>query len=302
MKLSLKTWLPARDLGWNRVRAVCALHTCHNKLLMKYVPGNRIGLFVGAAWYCSPDCFAAASRTTLFALSSETLVEMPRNPRLSLGLALLSKGYVDEDQLRIAKMRSQCEGRTLETALVEYGLATEKQLAAARGAQWGYPVLGQDAVSQAVMVDLPLTLLSAFFAAPLHYSPKARRLVLGFVYRVEHSLLQAVEQMTGLRPEPCFITPAEFEEQMQRVMAVPGYEEAAVENPGTVSQMARTLGGFAVEVSAREAGFAKCNSWIWARLAGKSRTVDVVFAMKHAAAAPRPKVSTVLSEAAVNLG
>lgn len=52
MKLSLKTLLPARDLGWNRVRAVCALSTCHNKLLMKYVPGNRIGIFVGAAWYC----------------------------------------------------------------------------------------------------------------------------------------------------------------------------------------------------------------------------------------------------------
>jgi hypothetical protein len=302
MKLSLKTLLPARDLGWNRVRAVCTLSTCHNKLLMKYVPGNRIGIFVGAAWYCSADCFAMASRSTLFSLSSETLIEMPRNPRLSLGLALLSKGYLDEDQLRFARTRSQREGQSLETTLVECGLTTDKQLAAARAAQWGYPVLGQDVVSQGVAIDLPPTLLRAFFAVPLHYSAKTRRLVLGFVYRVEHSLLQSIEQMTGLRPEPCFITRSEFEEQMQRLTAVPGYEEAVFEDPCTPAQMSRTLGSFAVEISAREAGFSKCNSWIWTRLVGKHSTADVVFGLKHAAAAHEPKLSTALSEVAVNLG
>jgi hypothetical protein len=302
MKLSLKTLLPSRDLGWNRVRAVCAFSTCHNKLLMKYVPGNRIGIFVGAAWYCSADCFAMASRSTLSALSSETVIEMPRTPRLSLGLALLSKGYLDEDQLRFARTRSQREGQALESTLIECGFATEKQLAAARAAQWGYPVLGQDAVSQNVAVDLPPTLLRAFFAAPLHYSAKARRLVLGFVYRVEHSLLQSIEQMTGLRPEPCFITLSEFEEQMQRVTGVPGYEEAVFEDPCTPIQMSRSLGGFAVEISAREAGFSKCNSWIWTRLVGKRGTADVIFGLKPAVAAPEPKLSTALSEAVANLG
>lgn len=302
MKLSLKSLLPARDLGWNHVRAVCGLPSCHNKLLMKYVPGSRIGIFVGAAWFCSPDCFAMASRTTLSSLSTETVVEMPRNPRLSLGLALLSKDYLDEDQLRLAMTRSQREGQDLETTLLECGLATDKQLAAARAAQWGYPVLGQDNPGQRVEADLPLTLLRAFSAAPLHYSPKAKRLVLGFVYRVEHSLLQSIEQITGLRAEPCFITPTEFNEQMERVTAVPDYEEAVVENPGAVTQMARTLGGFAVEVSAREAGFSKCNSWVWVRLTGKRGIVDVVFALKNAATAPRTRLSTVFSEVTASLG
>jgi hypothetical protein len=269
---------------------------------MKYVPGSRIGIFVGAAWYCSPDCFAMASRATLAALSTETLVEMPRNPRLSLGLALLAKGCLDEDQLRLAMTRSQREGQDLETTLLECGLATEKQVAAGRAAQWGYPVLGQDAVGHAVEVNLPITLLRSFWAAPLHYSPKAKRLVLGFVYRVEHSLLQSIEQITGCRPEPCFITPAEFNEQIERVRTVPGYEESVVENPGTATQMARTLGGFAVEVSAREASFAKCNSWVWARLSGKRGIVDVVFPLRNAVAAPRPKLSTEFSEVTGSLG
>jgi hypothetical protein len=302
MKLSLKSLLPARDLGWNRVRAVCGLSKCHNKLLMKYVPGNRIGIFVGAAWYCSPDCFAMASRTTLSSLSSETLVEMPRNPRLSLGLALLAKGYLDEDQLRLATLRSEREGQKLETTLIECGLVTEKQIAVGRSAQWGYPVLAQDFVSQNVEADLPLALLRAFSAVPLHYSRRAKRLVLGFVYRVEHSLLQAIEQMTGFRAEACFITPTELNEQIDRLTTIPGYEEAVVENPGAAAQMARTLGGFAVEVSAREASFSKCNSWVWARMVGKRGTVDVVFALRNAATAPRPQLSTVFSEVTGSLG
>lgn len=302
MKLSLKSLLPARDLGWNHVRAVCELPTCHNKLLMKYVPGSRIGIFVGASWYCSADCFAMASRATLTSLSAETVLEMPRNPRLSLGLVLLAKGYLDEDQLRLATLRSKREGQSLETTLLECGFATDKQIAAGRAIQWGYPVLGQDASIQTIAADLPPTLLRTLSAAPLHYSPKAKRLVLGFVHRVEHSLLQSIEHITGLRPEPCFVTPTEFEEQMDRLTTVQDYEEAVIDNPGSAAQMARTLGGFAVEVSAREASFAKCNSWIWARLTGKRGTVDLLFSLKNMAVAPRPRLSTAFSELTANLG
>jgi hypothetical protein len=302
MQFSLKSLLPARDLGWNRVRAVCALASCHNKLLTKYVPGSRIGISAGNTWYCSPDCFAMASRNTLSSLSAGSVVEMPRNPRLSLGLALLSKDYLTEEQLRFAAVRSQREGQNLETTLVECGLATEKQLAAARAVQWGCPVLAQDLGGQIVEADLPPALLRAFSAAPVHYSAKAKRLVLGFVHRVEHSLLQSIEQITGCRAEPCFITPTEFNEQMDRLVPAAGYEEAIIENPGAVAQMARTLGGFAVEVSAREAGFAKCGSWVWTRLTGKRGTVDVIFALKNAAAAPPKKESADFSMISQVLG
>jgi hypothetical protein len=301
MKLSLKSLLPARDLGWNRVRAVCGLPACHNKLLTRYVPGSRVGIFVGELWYCSPDCFAQASRATLSTLSTGCVVEMPRNPRLSLGLALLSKDYLTEEQLRFATARSQRQGESLETTLMTCGLATAKQLAAARGAQWGYPVLAQEPNSQTIEADLPPTLLRAFCATPIHYSAKPKRLVLGFVHRVEHGLLQAIERITGCRAEPCFITPEEFNERTERLAAVSGYEEVVVENPGSVAQMSRTLGGFAVEVSAREAGFAKCNSWVWSRIAGKRGTVDVIFDLKGAAGASArkqtvdlPKISHVM--------
>ena len=41
MRLQLKSIFPSRDLGWNRVRALCAQPDCHNKLLTRFVPGSR---------------------------------------------------------------------------------------------------------------------------------------------------------------------------------------------------------------------------------------------------------------------
>jgi hypothetical protein len=302
MNLSLKSLLPARDLGWNRVRAVCALPECHNKLLTKYVPGSRTGIFVGENWYCSPDCLATGSRTVLASLSSGCVVEMPRNPRLSLGLALLSKGYLTEDQYRSAVIWSERRGESLDATLTARGFASEKQIAAARAAQWGYPVLVQELSGMVVEADLPASLLRAHRAAPIHYSAKAKRLVLGFVDRVEHGLLQSIEQITGCRAEPCFITPAEFGEQMERLTPVAGYEEVAVDEPGTATQMGRTLGGWAVEIAAREASFAKCGTRVWTRIVGKRGTVDVIFALKNAASVNRLNVPAMMPEVTVGLG
>lgn len=302
LNLSFKSFMVPRDLGWNRARAVCRLPECHNKLLMRYVPGSRTGIHVGDTWYCSPDCFAADSRNTLALLLMSGVVEMPRNPRLSLGLALLSKGYLTEDQLRFATLRSQCQGETLEATLIELALVGEKQLAAARGAQWGYPVLAQDPIGQFVESDLPPALFEAFSAVPIHYSVKARRLVLGFVDRVEHGLLQAIEQITGFRAEPCFITPTEYAEQLLRLKKAAGYEQVLVDKPGNVAEMARTLGGFALEFSAGEACFARCKSWVWARIRGKRGTMDAIFDLRNAPAGRGREFSTVLPELSRALG
>ncbi|HEX4031306.1 MAG TPA: hypothetical protein VHX20_13135 [Terracidiphilus sp.] len=302
MKLSLKSLLPARDLGWNRVRALCSLPDCHNKLLTKYVPGSPAGLFVGEQWYCSPDCFALGINSTLAVLSSGSVIEMPRNPRLSLGLALLSKGYLTDDQYRSALVHSQRCGEPLESTLMECGFITEKQLAAGRATQWGCPALAQELSGSIVEIDLPVALFRALRAAPLHYSAKTKRLLLGFVDRVEHSLLQAIETITGCRAEPCFISPAEFSEQIERLTALPDYREAFVEDLGTPLQMGRALGGWAVEMGAREASVAKCGSYLWARITGRRGTVDVVFSLKPAFAASRAKFPTRVPEVTMHMG
>jgi hypothetical protein len=189
----------------------------------------------------------------------------------------LSKGILTDDQLRSAVATSQQSGEDLEVTLVRLGLANEKQLAAARAAQWGCPVLGRESIRQRVEADLPTTLLRTCWAAPLRYSPNGKSLLMGFVYRVEHRLLLALEQVTGCRAEPCFITRTEFEQQMAWLTVVPDFDEVVHDEPQTPKQMANIVAELAIEATARKVSFVQCRDYFWTRLFGRRRTVDVLF-------------------------
>jgi hypothetical protein len=67
---------------------------------------------------------------------------------------------------------------------------------------------------------------------------------------------------------------------MDRLTAVPRFEEVVFEDPKSPLQMGKTIGGLAVEIGVREASFAHCRDYVWTRLAGKRRTLDVLFRIK----------------------
>ena len=275
----LKSLVPCVEGHLKNLRATCENRQCHNTQLMRSIPGSRPGIRVGTAWYCCIDCFAMAACVPLERLSSLKVVEIPRHPRLSLGLFLLSKGHLTAEQLRIATAESQCLDEDVEQTLVKLCMVSEKQLAAARSAQWGYPVLAAEYVGQMVEIDIPKAILNACRAVPLHYSVTAKRILLGFSARVEHSFIELIEEMTRCRVEPCFITPTDFEEQMERLAMPPDYEEVVVDDPGSPEKMARTVGRTAVQVAAREASFAQWRDFVLVRVAGKRGRADVVFHM-----------------------
>ena len=239
---------------------------------------------VDRVWYCGVGLLCCGRTQRFRALLNANVVEMPHVPRRSIGLVLLSKGLVSSEQLQFAFEQSHMRGEELEATLVQLGFASERQLAAARAAQWGCPVLGQDGIGQTVEADIPPTLLETYCAAPIHASAIAKRMVLGFVYRVEHSLLNSLEQMTGLRVDPCFITPAERVKQMERLTASE-LRRDGLRRSLYAGAMAKNVAGFALEVAAREARFAHCRNYVWARLTGKRRKIDVLFGVKSGAEA-----------------
>ena len=100
---------------------------------------------------------------------------------------------------------------------------------------------------------------------------------MGFVFRVEHRLLLALEQVTGCRAEPCFITETEFQEQMANLTVVPERNEVVHEEPQTPKQMANTVALLAIEAAARKVSFVKCRDYFWTRIFGGRRIVDVLF-------------------------
>ncbi|HEX4283538.1 MAG TPA: hypothetical protein VHZ28_00500 [Terracidiphilus sp.] len=297
MSLSLLSFLPSVDRSWKNMRTECSLSTCHHTQLMRSIPGGKQGISVGERWYCCVDCFAMASREPLAILSARRAMEIPRNPRLSLGLALHLKGYLTNEQLRTASAESQRNEEDFALTVARLGFATEQQITAARASQWGYPMLGhQDYIGQNLRTDIPRSVLETCMAAPLHYSPAAKRIVLGFVYRVEHSVLEAIEQMTGCRVEPCFMTPTDYATQMNSIGASTDYEEVVVNETGQLEKMGRTLGRAAVDVGAREARFARYKNLVWARLVGKRGTADVIFRANRLFAEFRPEKSEIFEE------
>jgi len=277
--MSFESMLPSVSHGWKNMYTQCGLRMCPNTLFMRSVQ-SRVGINVGPVWYCGPDCLAAVATMRFSAFAVNNILEMPHTPRLSIGLVMLSKGYLTDKQLRLAITESQRSGEELEAVLSRLGLANERQLTAARAAQWGYPVLGQEPMRQLSELDVPATLLESCSAAPLHCSAAAKRMLLGFVHRVDHSLMNSVEEMTGFRAEPCFITPTEFAEQRVRLTAVTRCEEVVVNDPQTPAQMGRTVAGLTVEIGAREVRFSRCRDYVWTRLTGKRRMIDVLFRIK----------------------
>ena len=285
MRLSVESMLSGLDSGWKNLHWTCGLSDCHNKLFMRSVPQSSVGIRMGETWYCSVDCFVKATRNQLSVLAGVRSIDMPHIPRASIGSVMLSKGYITDEELRGAQAESRLHGEALETALVRLGLVDEWHLASARSIQWGYPVLGRDRISQSVDTDLPLSLIRTFSAAPLHYSKSAKRILMGFVYRVEYSLLHSLEQVTGCRVEPCFITPTELHYQTERLEAARESREVVLEASMTATEMANVVGGLALETTARDASLTRCKDHVWMRLSGKRRMVDVLFRGRRASVA-----------------
>ena len=276
----LRRWLRSLRPRLKRLRAACALETCHNRWFATDLPKTRPGICVRDAWYCSADCFAAAAKTRIEKLAAPRVIQKQHRPRLSVELTLLSKGYLTEDQLRFAATEAKRCREEPEAALLRLGLVSEKQLAAARAAQWGYPALGPDHLALSLEADLPALLLREYSAVPLYYSAAPKRLLLGFVHRVHHDLLQSIEHVTGYRPEPCFITRDEFEAQVEQLRGAPRYMQEFPRHLRSAEQMGRVLGGRALDLGAQEASFTRCGSYIWVRVAGRHGTSDVLFPVR----------------------
>jgi len=276
MEIALKAFLPAIDRSWRSFRSTCHNPECHNTQLMRAIPGGRSGIQAGARWYCTIDCLVRGSQPLLGRFSRIRTTEEQRDPRMSLGLILVSRGRLSADQLRLAQRQSEERHESLEQALLRLSLVSQRQLTEARAAQWGYPALAIDRIGQRVEVNLPVQMLEEFSAAPVEVSLKANRIVIGFAFRVEHSLLDCVEKITQCRAVPCFISPDDVSLQLKQLSTERNYRSLILEDPSQ-EEMMRAIGRSAVEVGATEVSFEHCRNLQLCRITGRKGTLDVLF-------------------------
>src|SRR5579864_8178757 len=93
-----------------------AFRTCENTACRQrriYWPAwlrKDEGICLQGLWYCSPECFEHAARTTLMRLLPAKEEEPRRQHRIPIGLLLLSRGTISDGQLKQALLLQREQG------------------------------------------------------------------------------------------------------------------------------------------------------------------------------------------------
>ncbi len=256
----------------------CAEPDCHGGAWGRKLGWSGNGIELQGAWYCSPQCFEAAARRHF----QRSAVSVRNNPRLQhrvpLGLLMLSRGQLDNRQLRTALKQQSDGGGKLGGCLEKLGFVTEQQITAALGMQWACPVVPPMAAAELDCARMvPLALLQEFRMLPIHYSKATRLMHVAFSDGVDYTALYAIEQILGCRTEACVVSSS----VMARVLEALGHErrpgEMRYEGWRDAGEMARIASSCALKLGACEVRMVTCGEHVWVRLRSEHELVDVLF-------------------------
>jgi hypothetical protein len=223
-------------------------------------------IFEGA-WTCSAECTAALVSTALGremdgrGVSSDT-----HRHRIPLGLLMLQKGWITQQQLRAAVDAQKAAGAgRLGHWLMRQQSVNEQMIARAIALQWACPVLGMEFHdAEGLTSVVPRLFVDAFGALPLRVAA-GKILYLGYEDRLDPVLALAVERMTGLRVESGIVMESDFRPAHTRMLSArfPAVEllEAASE-PVLVQAIAKRL----ERVKPVEAKLVRVHDCLWLRM------------------------------------
>jgi hypothetical protein len=269
--------MPVWAEGLKAITSRCEI--CHRSLALRHVFSHKAGIRMRDLWYCSSRCFTSAAEQETLRLLASGMEPASHVERMPLGLSLISHGLLTIEQLRKATEDQKEAGGEIGEILVRHGSVTEKQVTTIRAAQWGCPIFAVPKHATRIGVSIPRTLVQSYSMIPLHYASATNLLLVGFVHGIEYGVLYAIEQITGCKTTPCFVTPGDFQTQMQQKEQPPdsAAKEVTFERVQTPGEMARILCDTSLEIEADEAAIEKCKEYLWARARCGRNTVDLLF-------------------------
>lgn len=274
---ALSKW---RDLPW------CANPACTAKPLVQAVSRRHMGMRLFEQWFCSPDCFEnGAQHKIVELLSARDKQEKPPTLRMPLGLLLVSRGILSHEQLKIALDRQRASGANFGDVVQELGFATQQHVTAAVAAQWACPVFSLGERPLPAEARIPRCLLELYGMLPVHFSQLGRRLMVGFVTRVQHHILYTIERMTSYTATPCFITATEYRKHIQSLAAAAATENELVFERTSrfddgLTEIAKLVRNYVCQAGAEEARFGMCGDYLWVRILGRQE-MDLLFRMQN---------------------
>lgn len=240
------------------------------------------GVFLQGRWYCSLDCFERGITPVFAELIKHPDEPLPRQHRIPLGLMLLGRGAIDENQLKTALQVQRTEGgERIGQRLVRLGVVSDHDVSAALAAQWGCAVfpLENDRRYRECSQLLPLALLESSRMLPLHYLPSNQWLYLGFSENIDHTAIYSIERLLSSRTQPCVVSETAMKQAMDEIRGMSHPREIVFETPRTAAEMARTIRDYAVNLDAQELIMARPRHFLWVRLKASGHAWDLLFRM-----------------------
>jgi hypothetical protein len=240
-----------------------------------------MGMRLFEQWFCSPDCFEnGAQHKIVELLSARDRNEKSPTWRMPLGLLLVSRGILSHEQLKIALDHQRVSGANFGEVVQELGFATQQHVTAAVAAQWACPVFPLGDRALPAEVHIPRCLLELYGMLPVHFSQIGRRLMVGFVTRVQHHILYTTERMASCAATPCFITATEYRKHMQSLAVAATENELVFDRINSLAEIAKLARNYVSQAGAEEARFGMCGDYLWVRILGHQE-MDLLFRMQN---------------------
>jgi hypothetical protein len=248
--------------------------------IRRLLRGSGEGVLLQGRWYCCLDCFETAIVSEFSGLLKLRDKPLQRAHRIPLGLLLLGRGVISDNQLRsaLATQRASRPGR-LGRLLVDLGIASAQDVSTALAAQWGcavFPIENNPRFRDCSQM-LPLALIESSRMIPVHYHGPSQNLFVAFAEDIDHTALYSVERQLGARTEPCVITESAMEQALAEIRAEARPSEIVFETLWDAGEMARAVRDYSIALGADELLLARPRRFMWVRLRSGSRSHDLMF-------------------------
>jgi len=258
----------------------CESPACsHRRRLWAWLEPLR-GYSLDGHWFCSPECFEYALASAIGPLLPGRAQPPAATHRVPLGLLMLSRGFVDDEQLKMAlkAQKDSGSGRVGEW-LRHIGAVSEEQVTQILGLQWSIPVfpLNQSRRYLECAQLVPFPLLEVAEMVPVHHLPTSRHLYVAFVDRINYSALYAVERMLECHTEPCLAVQSHLLRALKELRTRPRPVEILVDNISDSWEMASTISAQAVRLGAADVRVSGFDGYVWARILSPPGYTDLLF-------------------------
>jgi hypothetical protein len=230
--------------------------------------------------YCVSPCAVLAVASQIERRVAVRESGLHAEHRIPLGLLLVSRGWITQDDLQRALRRQRDEpGLRLGNILVNLGSLTENNLTLALSLQWGCPAFAlsnRQAVTKASTL-LPRALQLRARAVPVYASPERRILHLASRDRIDHSLLYALGEMLEWRVHPCVADDSILDEALHSLEMQTSAEELVCDTVSDPFEMAEVVILHASRLKADMVSVTSASDTIWIRLNSSNRHFDLLF-------------------------